>query len=537
MPSYESAIGELRRRVTAMGSSEYDVFKLVLAMKIAAAEKALGEAQQADTGSTGHWGVSSEDRIAELLANIQSGRSAGPGPLVQQAAKRLQDLRLARDYAESFRAEHEESEPATEPSPSATSPTSPVSPPSPARTSGSRSTGAGSTPAVVRGAGGPVSGSGARFEGLVSPGFQGPGLVGPSGNLGLDSVSHEVSSSSAVEGQDPSRPEAEPMPTERRAAFAKHLRRIQEMREAPSAKLDWLCSAPEDDPLAKDDAGGGPVPEMDAAFRRIELDREQTRLLPLTQAGLANAEVLDRLTRLADAYRRLADRVPVDSQLVTRQELMEKVGLTLSMAARTAELLAEDARALDLHQQTIDTYQSIGAVNEVDKARERFDHVRRKMDDDPEQEIMCLRERLLQLPNPGSDPVERADILIDLGFALLAVDSPFEARGHLHEAEALLARVGEPAPEQLAEDLMATMRILQGGGDVTEGTPLQDSLGRRGLWKQLYMGLAAAYKDTDPAREKDYNAKAQQMDSRSASDSFGKTAQALLDGRYKDVLK
>jgi len=41
----------------------------------------------------------------------------------------------------------------------------------------------------------------------------------------------------------------------------------------------------------------------------------------------------------------------------------------------------------------------------------------------------------------------------------------------------------------------------------------------------------------DPAREKDYNAKAQQMDSRSASDSFGKTAQALLDGRYKDVLK
>lgn len=84
------------------------------------------------------------------------------------------------------------------------------------------------------------------------------------------------------------------------------------------------------------------------------------------------------------------------------------------------------------------------------------------------------------------------------------------------------------------------------GSKGEEPTAVETSMKLRGLFKQLYQLLSAAYRDADPedpnyeadlARADEYMSKWERMDSQAENKQFSSEALSLLQGKFSDLLK
>jgi len=98
--SEAEALARLRDTVHGMSPQDFAQFGEVLNTLLAQAQNAY---QQAREARENEWGSSVEDRMARMMAGIQSGE--GPGQAIQAAQARVQDLQAIAEYARQFRGE------------------------------------------------------------------------------------------------------------------------------------------------------------------------------------------------------------------------------------------------------------------------------------------------------------------------------------------------------------------------------------------------------------------------------------------------
>ncbi|MBA1148430.1 hypothetical protein H0Z60_15380 [Ectothiorhodospiraceae bacterium WFHF3C12] len=325
--------------------------------------------------------------------------------------------------------------------------------------------------------------------------------------------------------ETPEPPAPEPTPERQREAFQRHAEEI----------LGGTT------PVAPP-TGTGPMGEIEAMQAVLDADRQLTRGMVSCMPGTATAETVQVLSDLHAVYANILARAPKDSTLVDPADLRRKMGQCLEFAGRACESLGRDAEALDYFNRAFDAFKEAGDSDDTARLTAKIRDLEIILSGDQEADIMALQQRLDTVARPSLDAVE---LLIGLGAAHNHRDDAFSAREHLHQAETMLQAMGvaQPGPEQLADALSGLLGAAPDSANVPDLTPIQTGMRIRGIYKQLYQSLSAAYRNTDPADPDfeenlgladQYLGAVESMDSARESQAFSARAMAHLFGGGPD---
>jgi tetratricopeptide (TPR) repeat protein len=261
--------------------------------------------------------------------------------------------------------------------------------------------------------------------------------------------------------------------------------------------------------------------------------------------GIATPETISLLEECHDTYARILKDGPTDSSLLLPADLHKKMGQSLEFAGNASESLRDDQGALDYFRRALNEFDLAGDDNEQARMTGKISKLETLLSGDQDTEILALQES----SSSGQDlTLEEVERLIALGAAYSKAGDMFAARDNLEAAETMLADMGveEPPAQDLARDLMSSMQSIMDGSRGEEPTAVETSMKHRGLFKQLYQLLSAAYRDADPedpnyeadlARADEYMSKWERMDSQAENKQFSSEALSLLQGQFSDLLK
>jgi tetratricopeptide (TPR) repeat protein len=327
--------------------------------------------------------------------------------------------------------------------------------------------------------------------------------------------------------------EQEVRPAERKAAFEKHMQSILSMSSSDEA------------PAAMATGAGEPLEEMAALTLLLEADRRSMEGMMKSLPGIATPETISLLEECHDTYARILKDGPTDSSLLLPADLHKKMGQSLEFAGNASESLRDDQGALDYFRRALNEFDLAGDDNEQARMTGKISKLETLLSGDQDAEILALQES----SSSGQDlTLEEVERLIALGAAYSKAGDMFAARDNLEAAETMLADMGveEPPAQDLARDLMSSMQSIMDGSRGEEPTAVETSMKHRGLFKQLYQLLSAAYRDADPedpnyeadlARADEYMSKWERMDSQAENKQFSSEALSLLQGQFSDLLK
>ena len=317
-----------------------------------------------------------------------------------------------------------------------------------------------------------------------------------------------------------------PSASRRMEAFQRHLRNIEALGGTSSAATGNLAATTE----------GEEMSEIDAMKHSLSLDQQLSMAMMKVMPGSATEELVEQLDDLADAYDELLDVLDDSWSILDRPGLKSKIGQCCYFAGMACESLRDDEEALEYYQQALQVFVEADNHAEVEKTKAKLAELRLIVEDDPDQQVEQLQAQLLDSSLQG---MARAEALINLGQTVLRTGDSYAAQEALHEAETVLQEAGidNPAATDMAQVLLESMQSLKSGEIQAGDTPIERSVKVRGLYQQLYMALSSAYRDDDLEKADHYLKLAEEMDSTSASQDFGKQAIDLLQGQFKDLLK
>lgn len=269
-----------------------------------------------------------------------------------------------------------------------------------------------------------------------------------------------------------------------------------------------------------------PAEEIELAQQMMRLDSQLLQCMPLTMPGQADESLLSTLKALRQHYETLLRLAPPDSQLVKADYLQTKIGQCDYFAGMTIESLRDDARALDYYEQALARFRQAGNADEIATTEKKIHELRLLLNENLDDRMQDLRNRLAQ----SGEDLQRVRLLIDLGYLQLRADASYDALDSFKAAEALLEKLGHrnPAGEDLATALLSSLQDLQAGTRQAGDTPIENLVGLRGLYLELYMGLAQACRDDDPEQADHYLRLAEQLDDPQQNADFEQQLRQLI---------
>lgn len=276
-----------------------------------------------------------------------------------------------------------------------------------------------------------------------------------------------------------------------------------------------------------------PLTDLQAMQRLIEIDGRYLVVMPRIMPGLASEESLQELKNIAADYQDLLEHTPVGNQFFTQDDVRKKIADTLNFAGHMAVTLRDYPEARGHYASAVGMYASLGHMDDVARINANLAELDLTEEGNVNKEMTRLRSELAALPG---DSLEHADILVQLAALYSGSGDDFEARKLFHQAETLLnAKFPDPGGGDLAGALTRTLLRMSGNDPEPDLPSIETMMEVRGLYKQLYLGLARSYQDIDPDEAERYRAKAERPDDRANNDEFSDLMRRALSGDLGDL--
>lgn len=252
--------------------------------------------------------------------------------------------------------------------------------------------------------------------------------------------------------------------------------------------------------------------------------RAAVRAMP----GVATPDVVTELQAVHQGLDELLQAGSPTSALYSLDDVRTAMAECLDFIARAYESMRDDQKAAEYFERAVVAYEAMGKSQDAERSRAKLPAIRISQGKGIDQEIQRLHERMARIRD---EPLERAQVLVELGELTSQGGDDYAAKGHFEEALALLDRLGFPEPGggDLARALGDTMATIlsnrQGGGAPTE---IETMVGIRALYRRIYLGLVRVYTQIDPERAKDYERKLAEMDSPEVNKEFAERMKRFL---------
>lgn len=266
--------------------------------------------------------------------------------------------------------------------------------------------------------------------------------------------------------------------------------------------------------------------EIELAQQMMQLDSQLMQCMPMTMPGQANESLLSTLDTLRQEYETLLRNAPPNGQLVKTEDLQTKIGQCYYYAGMTVESLRDDQRALSYYEQALPWFRQAANASEIATTEKKIHELELLLNDNLDDRIRDIQQQLSQ----SGEDLQKVRLLIDLGHIQLRADAAYDALDSFHQAESLLDDLGyqNPAGQDLATALMTSMQELQAGTLQAGNTPIETLVALRGLYLELYMGLAQAYRDDNPEQADHYLQLAEQLDDPQQNAAFAQQLGQLM---------
>lgn len=252
--------------------------------------------------------------------------------------------------------------------------------------------------------------------------------------------------------------------------------------------------------------------EQGRMTKMMALDRYMQAATVRALPGVCTQDEVNSLIQIRDSYRELQATAQPSDMLVTPDTLNERIADITESIGRAHESMNEGADAVSYFREARQLYADLGKADAVARIDDKIGEIRVQDEGDLDAEIPRVRE---QLEGGGLDTLDRVKRLIQLGELLSKAGDDFEAEQPLLEAERLLAATPNMSHNQILESLADSVQSIMAGTAASgEGTPIVQAMQVRGLYQRLYFALGNVYRDTNPAKAKEYEAKLAAFDDR-----------------------
>ena len=252
--------------------------------------------------------------------------------------------------------------------------------------------------------------------------------------------------------------------------------------------------------------------EQGRMTKMMELDRAMQGAMMRALPGVCTQSEVNSLIQIRESYRELQATAQPSDMLVTLDTLNERIADITEWIGRAHESMNEGADAVSYFREARQLYADLGKADAVARIDDKIGEIRVQDEGDLDAEIKRVRE---QLEGGGLDTLDRVKTLIQLGELLSKAGDDFEAEQPLLEAERLLAATPNMSHNQILGSLADSVQSIMAGTATSGGdTPIVQAMQVRGLYQRLYFALGNVYRDTNPAKAKEYEAKLAAFDDR-----------------------
>lgn len=252
--------------------------------------------------------------------------------------------------------------------------------------------------------------------------------------------------------------------------------------------------------------------EQGRMTKMMELNRAMQGAMMRALPGVCTQNEVNSLIQIRDSYRELQATTQPSDMLITPATLNERIADITEWIGRAHESMNEGADAVSYFREARQLYADLGKADAVTRIDDKIGEIRVQDEGDLDAEIPRVRE---QLEGGGLDTLDRVKTLIQLGELLSKAGDDFGAEQPLLEAERLLAATPNMSHNQILGSLADSVQsIMAGTATSGEGTPIVQAMQVRGLYQRLYFALGNVYRDTNPAKAKEYEAKLAAFDDR-----------------------
>ncbi|MEM6939977.1 MAG: hypothetical protein AAF943_09115 [Pseudomonadota bacterium] len=310
-------------------------------------------------------------------------------------------------------------------------------------------------------------------------------------------------------------PQSPLTPDEGRSRYADYVRELSEGSSAPF--LPHLAA--------------GPMDEIEAAQLHREADRAMVSALARTNLTTVDDSLLNELDRLHGIYAKILDHLPINSTLVTEENLQQQMALTREWSGNVCEKLNRTNDAIAFFEDARALRAQLGQTTYVERLTRKIAVVQEHVSGDTDQSIT-------RLSAPKSDPMEEINRLLDLA-AVYQTQEPERTLELLAEVEGLIDKHGfrEPSAQDMAKAFASTMAGVSSDTANLDTAQILNAVALRGVFQSLYTLYYRVYLASDPtsptyeedlAKAKFYSAKVEKMGSRKESEAFGQVAKNML---------
>ena len=252
--------------------------------------------------------------------------------------------------------------------------------------------------------------------------------------------------------------------------------------------------------------------EQSRMTKMMELNRDMQGAMMRAMPGVCTENEVNSLIQIRDSYRELQATAQLSDMLVTPDTLDERIADVTEWIGRAHESMNEGADAVSYFREARQLYADLGKADAVGRIDDKIGEIRVQDEGDLDAEIPRVRE---QLEGDGLDTLGRVKTLIQLGELLSKAGDDFEAEQPLLEAERLLAATPNMSHNQILGSLADSVQTIMAGTATSgEATPIVQAMQVRGLYQRLYFALGNVYRDTNPTKAKEYEAKLAAFDDR-----------------------
>jgi len=245
--------------------------------------------------------------------------------------------------------------------------------------------------------------------------------------------------------------------------------------------------------------------EQPRMLKMMDLDRSMLGSMARAMPGVCTRSDVDVMIQTRDGYQELyAGSLPSDG-LVTMDTLDQKIADVTEWIARGLDSIRDSTQALAYFQEARQLYAARNDAVAVARIDDRIGDIRVQSEGALDEELARVRR---QLESNGLDPLVRAKALVILGELLSKAGDDFEAEKALLEAETLLAATPNLNRDQILRSLATSLEALGGGAAASGGKlPIEKAMETRGIYQRLYFAFGNVYRDTNPAKAQEYEAK------------------------------
>ena len=252
--------------------------------------------------------------------------------------------------------------------------------------------------------------------------------------------------------------------------------------------------------------------EQGRMTKMMELNRGMQGAMMRAMPGTCTRNEVASLIQIRDSYQELHATAQPSDMLVTLETLNERIADVTEWIGRAHDSMNEGPSAMPYFKEARQLYAALGKADAVARIDDKIGEIGVQDEGDLDAELQRVRTRLA---GDGLDTLDRVKTLIQLGELLTKAGDDFEAEQHLLEAERLLANTPNMNHNQILASLTDSVQSIMGGTATSgEETPIVQAMALRGLYQRLYFALGNVYRDTNPAKAKEYEEKLSEFDDR-----------------------